>query len=125
MLYVGELTFVSSVSGEIDMAGEEEITPCSESPRSSFFAKGGFECPQNTTKCKPYWEGPKHGIISFDNIGYAMLTVFQCITMEGWTTVLYYVNTLHVSNLHCFCFSVSVLCDYSWEYDYCLAVYAI
>src|SRR6218665_3916487 len=86
------VTFVSSVSGEIDMAGEEEITPCLESLRPSFFSKGGFECPQNTTKCKAYWEGPKHGIISFDNIGYAMLTVFQCITMEGWTTVLYYVS---------------------------------
>ena len=38
------------------------------------------------------WEGPNYGITSFDNIGYAMLTVFQCITMEGWTTVLYYVS---------------------------------
>lgn len=30
------------------------------------------------------WEGPNKGITNFDNIGYAMLTVFQCITMEGW-----------------------------------------
>ncbi len=37
------------------------------------------------------WEGPNFGITSFDNIGYAMLTVFQCITMEGWTTMMYYV----------------------------------
>ena len=37
------------------------------------------------------WEGPNYGITSFDNIGYAMLTVFQCITMEGWTTILYLV----------------------------------
>ena len=40
------------------------------------------------------WEGPNYGITSFDNIGYAMLTVFQCITMEGWTSVLYYVGSL-------------------------------
>lgn len=40
------------------------------------------------------WEGPNYGITSFDNIGYAMLTVFQCITMEGWTTMMYYVNIL-------------------------------
>lgn len=32
------------------------------------------------------------GITSFDNIGFAMITVFQCITMEGWTTVMYYTN---------------------------------
>ena len=40
-----------------------------------------------------YFAGPNFGITSFDNIGYAMLTVFQCITMEGWTNVLYYVGT--------------------------------
>ena len=30
-------------------------------------------------KCKtrPYWEGPQWGITSFDNVGQAMLTVFQ------------------------------------------------
>ena len=38
------------------------------------------------------WEGPNYGITSFDNIGFAMLTVFQCITMEGWTTMMYYTN---------------------------------
>jgi len=38
------------------------------------------------------WNGPNNGITSFDNIGFAMLTVFQCITMEGWTTVMYYVR---------------------------------
>lgn len=31
------------------------------------------------------------GITNFDNIGFAMLTVFQCVTMEGWTPILYYV----------------------------------
>ncbi|RMB90065.1 hypothetical protein DUI87_33520 [Hirundo rustica rustica] len=39
-------------------------------------------CP-NGTKCKKYWEGPNYGITQFDNILFAVLTVFQCITMEG------------------------------------------
>ena len=43
--------------------------------------------------CREYWEGPNYGITSFDNIFYSMLTVFQCITMEGWTNVLYYVSS--------------------------------
>ena len=38
------------------------------------------------------WEGPNFGITSFDNIGFAMLTVFQCVTMEGWTPILYWVS---------------------------------
>lgn len=31
------------------------------------------------------------GITNFDNIGFAMLTVFQCVTMEGWTPIMYWV----------------------------------
>lgn len=42
--------------------------------------------------CLEKWDGPNSGITSFDNIGFAMLTVFQCITMEGWTAILYWVN---------------------------------
>uniref|UniRef100_A0A4W3GRW8 Voltage-dependent R-type calcium channel subunit alpha n=1 Tax=Callorhinchus milii TaxID=7868 RepID=A0A4W3GRW8_CALMI len=39
-----------------------------------------------------YWIGPNNGITQFDNILFAVLTVFQCITMEGWTTILYNTN---------------------------------
>uniref|UniRef100_A0A8D0UAR7 Voltage-dependent R-type calcium channel subunit alpha n=1 Tax=Sus scrofa TaxID=9823 RepID=A0A8D0UAR7_PIG len=44
----------------------------------------GYECRD--------WIGPNDGITQFDNILFAVLTVFQCITMEGWTTVLYNTN---------------------------------
>ncbi|KAF7459965.1 Hypothetical predicted protein [Marmota monax] len=44
----------------------------------------GYECKD--------WIGPNDGITQFDNILFAVLTVFQCITMEGWTTVLYNVS---------------------------------
>jgi len=46
--------------------------------------------------CDLYWVGPNRGITNFDNFGLAMLTVFQCITMEGWTAVMYDVRTSHV-----------------------------
>ena len=48
-------------------------------------------CP-NGTECKSGWLGPNYGITQFDNILFAVLTVFQCITMEGWTDMLYYVS---------------------------------
>ncbi|XP_030401977.1 voltage-dependent P/Q-type calcium channel subunit alpha-1A isoform X10 [Gopherus evgoodei] len=48
-------------------------------------------CP-NGSECREYWEGPNYGITQFDNILFAVLTVFQCITMEGWTELLYYSN---------------------------------
>uniref|UniRef100_A0A8C2JMJ3 Voltage-dependent P/Q-type calcium channel subunit alpha-1A n=1 Tax=Cyprinus carpio TaxID=7962 RepID=A0A8C2JMJ3_CYPCA len=49
------------------------------------------EC-QNGSVCDEYWLGPNYGITQFDNVLFAVLTVFQCITMEGWTDMLYYSN---------------------------------
>ncbi|XP_068563432.1 voltage-dependent R-type calcium channel subunit alpha-1E isoform X1 [Cebidichthys violaceus] len=49
---------------------------------------GVRKCPAKYT-CSDTWIGPNDGITQFDNILFAVLTVFQCITMEGWTTVLY------------------------------------
>lgn len=43
--------------------------------------------------CTGYWDGPNFGITNFDNMLYAMLTVFQCITMEGWTDIMYNVSS--------------------------------
>ncbi|XP_056590572.1 calcium channel, voltage-dependent, P/Q type, alpha 1A subunit, b isoform X1 [Triplophysa dalaica] len=48
-------------------------------------------CPEGTD-CREYWQGPNYGITQFDNVLFAVLTVFQCITMEGWTDMLYYSN---------------------------------
>ncbi|KAG8141736.1 hypothetical protein E2320_006429 [Naja naja] len=48
-------------------------------------------CEEGT--CKKYWEGPNFGITNFDNILFSVLTVFQCITMEGWTDILYNVSS--------------------------------
>lgn len=80
--------------GDFDLAGEATLTPCAHKEEEGTSGDSGFQCPENTSDCKQYWVGPNHGITSFDNIGFAMLTVFQCITMEGWTTVMYYVRGL-------------------------------
>uniref|UniRef100_A0A3Q2D7H6 Voltage-dependent L-type calcium channel subunit alpha n=1 Tax=Cyprinodon variegatus TaxID=28743 RepID=A0A3Q2D7H6_CYPVA len=64
---------------------EDDPSPCA-------FAGVGRFCVTNGTECKGKWEGPNGGITNFDNIFFAMLTVFQCITMEGWTDVLYWMN---------------------------------
>ena len=60
---------------------------------------GSFTCDPETSICLEKWHGPNYGITSFDNIGLAMLTVFQCVSMEGWTPVLYSVSYL-VSSSH-------------------------
>ncbi|XP_058298543.1 voltage-dependent L-type calcium channel subunit alpha-1C isoform X17 [Hylobates moloch] len=71
--------------GIADVPAEDDPSPC------ALETGHGRQC-QNGTVCKPGWDGPKHGITNFDNFAFAMLTVFQCITMEGWTDVLYWVN---------------------------------
>jgi voltage-dependent calcium channel L type alpha-1D len=69
-------------------AGEmmDEPHPC---------GKAGFQCDviSKNMVCRGKWDGPNNGITNFDNFGLAMLTVFQCVTLEGWTDVLYYVST--------------------------------
>uniref|UniRef100_A0A8C7Z4R5 Voltage-dependent L-type calcium channel subunit alpha n=1 Tax=Oryzias sinensis TaxID=183150 RepID=A0A8C7Z4R5_9TELE len=68
-----------------DLIAEEEPAPCAISGH-------GRQCPINGTECREGWHGPNNGITNFDNFLFAMLTVFQCITMEGWTDVLYWMN---------------------------------
>ncbi|XP_069795815.1 voltage-dependent L-type calcium channel subunit alpha-1D-like isoform X4 [Narcine bancroftii] len=68
-----------------DIIAEDEPAPCA-------FSENGRQCPLNDTECRGGWPGPNEGITNFDNFAFAMLTVFQCITMEGWTDVLYWMN---------------------------------
>uniref|UniRef100_A0A670YL92 Voltage-dependent L-type calcium channel subunit alpha n=1 Tax=Pseudonaja textilis TaxID=8673 RepID=A0A670YL92_PSETE len=63
----------------------EKPAPCSTSGH-------GRSCTISGSECRGPWAGPNHGITHFDNFGFAMLTVYQCISMEGWTEVLYWVN---------------------------------
>ncbi|KAL1231341.1 Voltage-dependent calcium channel [Trichinella pseudospiralis] len=62
--------------------------PCGESHTSFHCDRSkNLVCTENHT-----WPGPNDGITNFDNFGLAMLTVFQCISLEGWTDVMYWVN---------------------------------
>ncbi|KAF7480065.1 Hypothetical predicted protein [Marmota monax] len=68
-----------------DVEAEEDPSPCASSG-------SGRACTLNQTECRGRWPGPNGGITNFDNFFFAMLTVFQCITMEGWTDVLYWMQ---------------------------------
>uniref|UniRef100_A0A8D3CZ39 Voltage-dependent L-type calcium channel subunit alpha n=1 Tax=Scophthalmus maximus TaxID=52904 RepID=A0A8D3CZ39_SCOMX len=63
-----------------------------DDPVPCAFAGHGRQCAVNGSECRGRWDGPNGGITNFDNFFFAMLTVFQCITMEGWTDVLYWMN---------------------------------
>uniref|UniRef100_A0AAY4ARD0 Ion transport domain-containing protein n=1 Tax=Denticeps clupeoides TaxID=299321 RepID=A0AAY4ARD0_9TELE len=63
-----------------------------EAPSPCAQAGHGRRCIINGSECRADWPGPNNGITHFDNFGFAMLTVFQCITTESWTDVLYWVG---------------------------------
>jgi len=74
-----------SLFAEFDFSEGE--SPCSTNPNPS----KGYTCTANVSTCENGWSGPNDGITTFDNILFAMITVFQCITMEGWTDIMYWV----------------------------------
>lgn len=59
----------------------------SEQAWSSLSEQGS--CPDAGQACKFYGVNPLYGTISFDDIGSAWMTIYQCVTLEGWTDVLY------------------------------------
>lgn len=66
--------------------------PCDKNVgKNSGYFVYGRKCPNGTT-CENDWEGMNNGISTFDNIFLAMITVFQCVTMEGWTDIMYNVR---------------------------------
>ncbi|XP_075690012.1 voltage-dependent L-type calcium channel subunit alpha-1D isoform X10 [Rhinoderma darwinii] len=83
-LFVGKMHKSCFLMGT-ELLAEDEPAPCA-------FSGNGRICPINGSECKSGWPGPNGGITNFDNFAFAMLTVFQCITMEGWTDVLYWMN---------------------------------
>lgn len=76
--------------------GDAEV-PCN-SDNKTLSPSGAYPCNASVSTCLEKWDGPNYGITSFDNIGFAMLTVFQCITMEGWTAILYWVRNPKIWN---------------------------
>ena len=61
-------------------------------------ANGSQECVnwnQYYSNCAPGPENPFKGAISFDNIGYAWIAIFQVISLEGWVDIMYYVMDAH------------------------------
>merc|ERR550517_1104478 len=70
---------------------EEGGVPCAIGDQDNV-PTGSFVCLHNESICLEKWDGPNKGITSFDNIGLAMLTTFQCVTMEGWTPIMYWTN---------------------------------
>ena len=47
---------------------------------------GGRSCPGGYY-CAKTAMNPNFGVTNFDNVAYALLAVFQCVTLEGWSDI--------------------------------------
>ena len=50
----------------------------------------GYQCPIGSF-CKDSHINPNNNVTSFDNIFISWLTILQCISLEGWVDIMYYV----------------------------------
>ena len=49
---------------------------------------GARSCPgSHPFECAPWYTNPNYGVTNFDDIFSALLVVFQCITLEGWSAI--------------------------------------
>lgn len=56
-----------------------------------YYTCGAFECDVGQ-ECVRGLDNPEYGMVNFDNIFIAFLMIFQCVTLEGWTNVMMYVQ---------------------------------
>lgn len=59
----------------------------------SFFKGFGRQCDVNSeAHCSIHPENPNSNVTSFDNFGVALLAIFQSVTLEGWTDIMYWTS---------------------------------
>ena len=75
----------------VDMTVLVSNFPCAWDTTELGVTIGSHDCPAGSV-CRFWEEGPHNGITSFDNFLLALLTVFQLITLEGWSDVFYLVS---------------------------------
>lgn len=67
---------------------------------------GSVDCPAGYF-CGKAMGNPNHGVTNYDNIFYALLTTFQCVTLEGWSDIM--VTMGHASTSFVFLFYVPLV----------------
>ncbi|KAM8910912.1 voltage-dependent T-type calcium channel subunit alpha-1I-like [Spinachia spinachia] len=56
--------------------------------------------------CRAGAQNPNNGATNFDNIGFAWINIFQVVTLEGWSNIMFYV--MHVYSFWSFLYFIPV-----------------
>jgi len=70
-----------------DGSQDDSGSLCSILPNVGYQCPSGWECARSIAN-------PNLGVTSFDNILLAWITIFQIITLEGWTDIMYAVDEI-------------------------------
>uniref|UniRef100_A0A8D3C947 Calcium channel, voltage-dependent, T type, alpha 1H subunit a n=1 Tax=Scophthalmus maximus TaxID=52904 RepID=A0A8D3C947_SCOMX len=95
--------FICSAPRENGMLRCHDVPPFSEgraecslaAPHQRASVNGCVNWNQYYNVCRQGNHNPHKGAVSFDNIGYAWIAIFQVITLEGWVDIMYYVMDAH------------------------------
>lgn len=71
------------------VCGGAHECPLGQTCGSYFDLPPGFRLEDMNMSTNVYPDSISYGFTTFDHIGLATLTIFQCITMEGWSVVMY------------------------------------
>eukprot|EP01028_Stygiella_incarcerata_P002857 TRINITY_DN1544_c0_g1_i1.p1 TRINITY_DN1544_c0_g1~~TRINITY_DN1544_c0_g1_i1.p1 ORF type:complete len:1709 (-),score=377.65 TRINITY_DN1544_c0_g1_i1:1118-6244(-) len=76
--------------------GSDDVLVDPEDYRCSLESNTGRKCPSQTS-CLQISSNPNLGVTSFDHMASATLTLFQCITLEGWSDIMYLIQDAYSS----------------------------
>eukprot|EP00127_Corallochytrium_limacisporum_P002407 Clim_evm48s119 gene=Clim_evmTU48s119 len=71
----------------------------------------GFTCSGDAV-CIASDQSPNDGVTNYDNIGFSLLTIFQCSTLEGWAEVMYWTQDAVDDWTWVFYLSLVFLCSF-------------
>lgn len=101
------------INGTWPLAGEGRLCGGGYNCAAGEYCGSVYSLPPNATidldnlPSTEYWD---YKFLGFDNIGYAVLTLFQCITLEGWTVVMYNVSADREPNYYRGIFGLTIIC---------------
>ena len=80
---------LDGVCGPAAIAGGLDATAADGSAIDDLREEVRGTCRGASHECRVFGYNPMYETVSFDDIGSAWMTIFQCVTLEGWTGIMY------------------------------------
>ena len=88
-----------------------------------FYFCGNFKCPNNFI-CSKMNENPESGLRNFDTIFYSYYQIFQIITLDNWTEIMYSIQKVFSNYVWVFFISFAIIGNY-FLLNICLVIFKV